>query len=59
MISFISSFEIISALVPDPEFFFQMAAFVADDAVVNSKGTKTLLASGVSTFLHFSFFIFW
>ena len=50
MISFISSFEIICAVVPDPRIFFLTAASVADAAAVNLNGTKTLLANGVSTF---------
>ena len=34
----------------DPKIFFWIAASVADAAPVNPKGTKTLLAIGVSAF---------
>ena len=49
MISYISLFEIISAVMPDPKIFFWIDASVADAVVVNSKDTKTLLPNGVST----------
>ena len=47
---FISSFEIITAFIPDPKIFFWIAASVANAAAVNSNGFKTLLANGLSTF---------
>ena len=66
MISFISSFEIITAAVceamskeckaklegwqPDPNIFLWIAASVADAVAVNPNGIKTFLASGLSTF---------
>ena len=50
MISSISLFEIISAVVPNSKIFFWIAAYFADAAVVNPNGTKTLLANGVSTY---------
>ena len=43
MISSISSFEIISAVIPDP-------ASVADAVAGNPNGIKTLLTNGYSTF---------
>ena len=48
MISSISSFKIISAVVPNSKIFFGIAASVGD--AVNPNGTKMLLANGVSTF---------
>ena len=50
MVSFISSFEIISEVVPDPKLSSWMASFVAEATVINPKGTKVLVANGVSTF---------
>ena len=49
MISSISSFQITNADTPDPKFFFSIAVYVADAAVVNPNDTKTLLPNGVST----------
>ena len=49
IISFISSFEIINVLVPDPKCFLWTAAFVADAAGVNPNRIETLLANGLST----------
>ena len=49
MISFISFFEIINVLLPDPETFFWIAISVAD-AAVNPNGLKTLLVNGFSRF---------
>ena len=50
MISFNSSFEISNAVMLDPKISFLITVSVADDAAVNPKGTKTLLAKGLSTF---------
>ena len=58
MISFISSLEIINVFVredksegqPDPKIFLWIAASVAAAAAINPNGSKTLLASGLSTF---------
>ena len=50
MISFISSLEIINSVLPDPNIFWWIAPSVADAAVVNPDGTKTLLAYGLSTY---------
>ena len=51
MISFKSSFENTNAAMPYPKNFFWIAPFVAVTAVVNPKGTKTLLANVLKTFL--------
>ena len=48
MISFISSLEIINAVVPDSNIFFWKAASVADPDAVNANGIKTLLAYDLS-----------
>ena len=50
MISFISSFEIMSVVVSGPKIFFSIAASVSDAAAVNLNGTKMLLAHGLATF---------
>ena len=50
MISFISSFEIISVVIPDPSLFLWIAASAADAATVNPNDIITLLANGLSTF---------
>ena len=49
MISFISSFKITNAIMPDPNIFFQIAASVADADADNPNVIKTLLANGLST----------
>ena len=51
MILFISLFEIINVVFPDPNIFLWIAAPVADAGAVNPNGIKTLLANGLSTFL--------
>ena len=51
MISFISSFEIISVVIPDPKILFWIAASVADTDAVNPNGIKTILANGLSILL--------
>ena len=48
--SSISSFDIISVVVPDPRNFLRIPASAADAAAVNPNGIKTLLASGLFTF---------
>ena len=48
--SFISSFEIIKVVVPDPNIFLCIPASAADAAAVNPKGIKTPLANGLITF---------
>ena len=50
MISSVSLFEIMSAVIPDPKFFFWTAAFAADAAVGNPNSIKMLLINCVSTF---------
>ena len=48
--SFISSFEIIKVVVPEPSICFCIPALAADAAAVNPNGIKTLLANGLITF---------
>ena len=59
--SFISSFEIIKVVVPDPNIFLCIPASAADAAAVNPKVIKTLLANGLITFFvngnHFLFLV--
>ena len=50
MITLISLFEIISAVVPNLKTFFWIAASVANAAAVTSNYIKTSFASGGSTF---------
>ena len=47
---FISALEIFYVVIPDPKIFQIIAASVADAAVSNTNGIKTLLTSGLSTF---------
>ena len=48
--SFISLFEIINVVVPDPNIFLCISASAADAPAVNPKGIKTILANGLITF---------
>ena len=48
--SFISSFDIISVVVPDPKIFLCIPAYAADDAAVDPKGIRMLLANVLITF---------
>ena len=48
--SSISSFDIISVVLPDPKIFLCIPASAADAAVFNPKGIKMLLASGLIIF---------
>ena len=50
MISFISLFEIINAVVRDPNIFLWIAVSVTDAAAFNPNEIKTLLVTGLSTF---------
>ena len=51
IISFISSFEIITEVIHDPNILLWIAASVAAAAAaVNPNGIKTFLANGLSTF---------
>ena len=52
IISFISSFEIIKVVFPDPNIFLCIPASAADAAAVNPKGIKTLLANVLITFFN-------
>ena len=47
MISFISSLQIIRAIVSEPNIFLLIAASVADAAAVSRNGFKKLLANGL------------
>ena len=50
--SLISSFDIISVVVPDPKIFFLcIPESAADAAAVNLNGIKALLANGLLHFL--------
>ena len=49
--SSISSFDIISVVVPEPQIFLCIPGSAADAAAVNPNGIKTLLANGLTTFL--------
>ena len=49
LISSISSFDIISVVIPDPKILLWIAA-PATDAVVNPNGIKTYLAHALTTF---------
>ena len=48
--SFVSSFEIIKVVFPEPNIFFCIPSSAADAAAGSSKGVKTLLANGLITF---------
>ena len=50
IISFISSFEIISVVLSDKNIFLWIASSVATATAVNPNKIKTLLASGLSKF---------
>ena len=50
VIAFISSFEIIIVVFPDPNIFLRIPASAADATAVNPKRIKTLLANGSITF---------
>ena len=47
--SSISLFDIINVLFPDPHTFLCISAPAAEDAAVNPKGVKTILANGLIT----------
>ena len=50
VISFISLFEIINVVMPDPKTFFRIAASIADATAINPNDIKTILANDLSTF---------
>ena len=43
-------FEITDVVIADPNVFLWIAGYVADAAVINTNGIKTLLANGLSLF---------
>ena len=49
-ISFISSFEIINVVIPDPKTLFWITASVAYADTANANSIKTLLNNGLGTF---------
>ena len=49
--SFISWFEVVHVVNPDPKIFLWIAAFVADAATGNPNGIKMILANGLRAFL--------
>ena len=49
---FISSFDAISIVVPEPRISLWIPSSTAEVATVNSYGTNKLLAKGVSTFIN-------
>ena len=50
MIQFISPFQIINVVIPDPKIFLWIAASFADAAAVKPNGIETVLANDQSTF---------
>ena len=48
--SFISLFEIITVVVPEPCIFFRVPASIAEAAAVILNGDKTFFAKGIATF---------
>ena len=46
IMSSISSFDIVSVVVPEPKIFLGIPASAADAAAVNPNGIETLLADG-------------
>ena len=48
--SFISSFEVISAVMSDQKIFIRKAASLVEGAAVNPNDIRTLLVNGVDTF---------
>ena len=52
IISFISSFEIIKVVFPDPNIFLCIPASAADAAAVNTNGDKTFFAKGTAIFIN-------
>ena len=52
IMSFISSFEIIKVVVPEPYIFFWIPALIAEAAAVIPNGAKTFFAKGIATFIN-------
>ena len=50
--SFISLFEIIKVVVPEPCIFFWIPASIAEAAAVIPNGAKTFFAKGIATFIN-------
>ena len=50
--SFISSFEIIKVVVPEPCIFFWIPASIAEAAAVIRNGAKTFFANRTATFIN-------
>ena len=50
--SFISSFEIIEVVVPEPYIFLWIHVKIAEAAAVIPNGTKTCFAKGIATFIN-------
>ena len=50
IISFISSFEVIKVVVPEPCFFL-IPASISETAAVIPNGAKTFFAKGIATFI--------
>ena len=50
--SFISSFEIIKVVVPEPCILFSIPASIAEAAAVIPNGAKTFFAKGIATFIN-------
>ena len=48
--SFISSFEIIKVVAPEPCIFFSIPASIAEAAAVIPNGPKTFFAKGIAIF---------
>ena len=52
MMSFLSSFEIIKVVVPEPWIFFWIPASIAEAAAVIPNGPKIFFAKGTATFIN-------
>ena len=50
--SFISSFEIIKVVFPEPCIFYWIASSIAEAAAVIPNGAKTFCANGAATFIN-------
>ena len=52
MMPFISSFEMIKVVVPEPCIFFWIPASIAEAAAVIPYGAKIFFAKGIATFIN-------
>ena len=50
--AFISSFEIIKVVVPEPCNLFWTPASITEAAAINPNGAKTFFAKGIATFIN-------